>query len=60
MIDYLLRSVPPGLWRDVKAKVDREGWRSVRWVIVELLTRWVAGEVDLREPAARQPRRRSK
>jgi hypothetical protein len=63
MIDYLLRQVPSGLWQDVKAKVEREGWRSARWVIVELLRRWVAGDVDLRDTSAstaKPGRRRTK
>jgi hypothetical protein len=47
--DYFLRDVPERLWQAVKIKVDREGWKSIRWVIVELLRRWVAGEVDLRD-----------
>jgi hypothetical protein len=47
--DYCLRDIPERLWQAVKIKVDREGWKSIRWVIVELLRRWVVGDIDLRD-----------
>lgn len=36
MDKYTLRSIPPDLWRDVKARAAREG-RTIRFVILALL-----------------------
>jgi hypothetical protein len=44
--NYLLDSVPAGLWSTVRAKARRDG-RSVRAVILHLLTLWIAGDVAL-------------
>lgn len=40
---YLLDQIPAGLWRDVQAKAKREGL-SIRALILQLLTKWVAGD----------------
>jgi hypothetical protein len=37
---YLLRDIEPRLWRDVKTRAEREG-HSIRWVLLQLLTRYV-------------------
>lgn len=41
MPNYILRDVDPRLWRDAKARVDREG-RSLKFVLISLLQEYVA------------------
>jgi hypothetical protein len=36
--------VDTAFWKRVKSKASREG-RTVKWVILNLLTQWLAGEV---------------
>lgn len=38
--DYIIRKIDDALWRKVKARAEAEG-RSIRWVIVEMLKRYV-------------------
>lgn len=38
---YLLRGIDPALWAAVKARAATDG-HTIRWVIVTLLTRYVA------------------
>lgn len=40
--DYTLRTIPEGLWREVKVRAAQEG-RTVREVILGLLERYAAG-----------------
>lgn len=43
---YPLRDVPDDLWKRARAKAARGG-QTIRFVIIELLRRWVKGEVEL-------------
>lgn len=47
---YLLDHIPAGLWTAVRAKARRDGF-SVRALILTLLKKWLAGEIEL-APAA--------
>jgi hypothetical protein len=44
MTNYLLRDIPPDLWRQAKRKAQAEG-HTLKWLVLRWLKQYVAGQL---------------
>jgi hypothetical protein len=51
---YIIRDTKTPLWQAFKARAAREG-RSLRWVLEQLITRYVDGRTALDDVSAASP-----
>jgi hypothetical protein len=58
VLNYVIRNIPPELWRQVKQGALNED-RSVRAVVIELLTQYAAHVQMPQTPQRRMPPRRA-
>lgn len=50
MPTYMLRAIPPDIWRRVRARAEADGM-PLRALMLSLLDRYGAGEIDVDPPA---------